>query len=121
LQTVKDSTGKDTGICINSHVDSKVCSFATKGIDCPAAGCYGFRITLPDANNFRPGPNGNVPPTPGLYASIPYFEEPNVAFTPAIGDTAGDCFYSTPPAPNTTRNLLTPGSERLNPEEAPNQ
>lgn len=81
----------------------------------------GDPIMLPDANNFRPGPNGNVPPTPGLYASIPYFEEPNVAFTPAIGDAAGDCFYSTPPPPNTTRNLLTPGWERLNPEEAPNQ
>jgi len=118
-KTVKDNTGVER--CVNSHVDNKVCSYATKDIDCPVLGCYGFRITLPNANTFKPDPNGNVPPKPGSYARIPYFAGSNVAFDPATEHRAGNCFYSAPPAPAPTRNLLIPGSERLNPDEGPNQ
>jgi hypothetical protein len=100
--------------------DDKVCSYATKDIDCPIEGCYGFQITLPDASHFKPG-NGRQPPTPGLYTADAYFQKGNVTFTAANKGVAGGCFYSPAPIQNTIRNFLRSTSERSDPEERPNQ
>jgi hypothetical protein len=111
---------KVNGKCVNQNVDDKVCSFATKDVDCPVDGCYGFRITLPDTFEIEPNKIEPVPPAPGLYTDDTYFQKPNVTFVSATQDVAGNCFYQTTPAQNSTRDLLTPSSERLDPGEAPN-
>jgi hypothetical protein len=110
-------------ICINSHVDDKVCSFATKDIDCPVVGCYGFRITLPGPGTFNIASNQapTAPPIPGLFSAETYFQNGNVTFTSAIGDVAGSCLYSPAPTQPAARGLLMPGFENPGPEEQPNQ
>jgi hypothetical protein len=115
-----DPTGQHM-ICVNSHVDDKVCSFATKDIDCPVAGCYGFRVTLPGTFEIEPNKTALPPPTPGLIASDPYFRNENVTFTTAIGDVAGSCYYSSPPKERAALGLLMPASESRGTQEPPNQ
>jgi len=75
-------------------VDDQVCSYATKDIDCPADGCYGFNIHMPDS--FVAAKQPNLPPMPILFQNAdPYFG--NVSFETADKSIAGSCFYSTPP------------------------
>jgi cell migration-inducing and hyaluronan-binding protein len=86
------STCTPTG-CTDNHV----CSFATKDLDCPIAGCYGFRITMP--GNFAAVPQTSLPPTPDLFTNIDpdYFTKGKVTFVGASDTAAGNCYYSPVP------------------------
>ena len=77
--------------------DDQVCSYATKDIDCPSNGCYGFNIHTPAS--FATGPQPNLPPPPALFtATDPYFQQGSVTFANAQQTAAGACYYPTPPA-----------------------
>lgn len=65
--------------------DSKVCGFATKDIDCPVGGCYGFRITLP--GGFAAEPQIGLPPKPTD------FPADKTSFVAASQAVAGDCYH----------------------------
>ncbi|MBS1852431.1 MAG: G8 domain-containing protein [Acidobacteria bacterium] len=85
--------------------DDQVCSFATKDIDCPVAGCYGFNIHMPDA--FVAAPQDGLPAAPVLYTDAdPYFQPGTVTFVPASADVAGGCHYTAPPTPQLKEKLL---------------
>jgi len=74
--------------------DDQVCSYATKDIDCPVAGCYGFNLTMP--SGFTATDNGITPPMPDLFQNTdPYFQQ--VTFVNATQSVAGECYYQNPP------------------------
>ena len=69
--------------------DPAVCSYATKDIDCPVGGCYGFRITLPSA--FAAEEQMGLPPKPEPYPAD------ETTFVRATQEVAGDCYYGKDP------------------------
>jgi len=71
--------------------DSAVCSYATKDIDCPVGGCYGFRIMLP--SHFAAEPQIGLPPEPTK------FLVDKTTFVTATQGVAGDCYYDKVPEP----------------------
>lgn len=71
--------------------DDNVCSYATKDIDCPEAGCYGFRITMPSA--FAAEPQIGLPPPTDTYPTD------KTVFGTADTTVAGDCYYQNVPGP----------------------
>jgi hypothetical protein len=88
-----NSCGCKTG---SGCTDDQVCSYATKDIDCPADGCYGFDLRMP--SSFTTGAQPNLPPTPVLFTSAdPYFQEGIVTFASASQTSAGACYYPTLP------------------------
>jgi hypothetical protein len=92
----ENTCGCKTGTDCN---DPKVCSFATKDIDCPIGGCYGFRITMPGVFG--------IPPLPTPPATIP-FPTDKTAFAGASMETAGNCYYD----PSQVPKLPTPPKKR---------
>jgi hypothetical protein len=114
----KGGSCADGSTCTNTTgcTDDQVCSYATKDIDCPVAGCYGFRITLPEG--FVAQPQTNLPPAPVLFTSTdPYFEPGTVAFIGASESVAGNCHYSTVPTQPTSPTFARPGGGRLMPQQ----
>jgi hypothetical protein len=81
--------------------DDQVCSYATKDIDCPANGCYGFDIHMP--STFATGTQTNLPPTPTLFTADPFFQQGTVAFANATQSAAGACYYPTAPTGSSSR------------------
>jgi hypothetical protein len=78
--------------------DDQVCSYATKDIDCPADGCYGFSITMP--SGFQTAATGSPvsPPMPILFtAADPYFASGGTIFAAGTQTVAGACTYTTTP------------------------
>jgi hypothetical protein len=76
-----------------------ICSWATKDIDFPNGGAYGFRFTLPPEFSYAPAATAPPPPNVACFttANNPGW---NVPFNPASATVAGDCFYaSSPPSP----------------------
>jgi hypothetical protein len=86
--------------------DNSVCSWGTKEIDCPVAGCFGFSVMMPGPDTFKLGAQPLPPPDPVLFSQGPdseYFK--GVAFTSAPSSVSGAaCNYPTPPPvqPSTT-------------------
>jgi hypothetical protein len=77
--------------------DNSVCSWGTKEIDCPVAGCFAFSVKMPDG--FQTGGAPIPPPDPVLFskgADSSYFA--SVAFTNVPSSISGEaCYYPTPP------------------------
>jgi len=99
----------------SSCTDNKVCSYGSKDIDCPVAGCYGFRLKLP--GGFEATQQPSLPPTPILFTDAnadPYFQKGTVTFE-ANGPTAGACHYSSVPTQPAATRLERPSPLRLNP------
>lgn len=65
--------------------------WATKDVDCPEGGCYGFAFTLP--NGFVAGTPVVSPPQVGCFPNNPSW---NVQFSQPTGN-AGTCAYTTLP------------------------
>jgi hypothetical protein len=92
--------------------DSKVCSYATKDIDCPVGGCYGFRITLP--GGFAAESQIGLPPKPTDFPAN------NTKFLGATQRVAGDCDYegkvpeATPTEPRGRRPFEPLSTEPIN-------
>ncbi len=82
-------------------IDSSVCGWSNKEIDCPIAGCFGFAITMPPS--FVAAKQTDLPPAPihfvGDPGSDPYFAPRTVKFTNVPQSVSGtQCYYNTPPA-----------------------
>ena len=92
--------------------DPKVCSFATKDIDCPIGGCYGFRITMPSV--FAAEPQIALPPKPAD------FPADKTGFAAASQELAGDCYYdpshipTLPTAPKKRKTFRPLSTEPIN-------
>ncbi len=87
-------------------IDDRVCALATKELDCPVAGCYGFRITMP--GNFAAVQQPIPAPTT---FSDPYFN--GVTF--GGGAEPGNCAYDPIPkqgdcAPTPTQPTMKLGT-----------
>jgi hypothetical protein len=105
-------TNNTCGCAPNSGcTDDQVCSYATKDIDCPANGCYGFNLHMPAG--FATAPNGQPisPPTPIAFPTD-YFGD--VSFVNASQGVAGTCYYSSPPTTQ-VRNPSTAENTRKRP------
>jgi len=83
--------------------DPNVCALATKELDCPVSGCYGFRITMP--GNFEAVQQ--TPPAPGAFTD-PYFVKGTVTFAGATNP--GNCAYSPIPTQPDALKLGSPRS-----------
>jgi len=79
----------DGSTCTNATgcTDDEVCALATKELDCPVAGCYGFRITMPAS--FEAVQQASLPPAPTTF-SDPYF----TGVTFEGGAEPGNCAYN---------------------------
>ncbi len=84
----------------NGTIDSSVCGWSNKDIDCPIAGCFGFAITMP--TSFVAAKQTDLPPAPihfvGDTGSDPYFAAGTVKFSNVPQSVSGtQCYYNTPP------------------------
>ncbi len=81
--------------------EDAVCAWATKEIDCPLAGCFGFALTMPQSFTTAPVDQPLPPPAPIRFAgdpgSDPYFSKGNITFFNVDSPTAGSCYYPAPP------------------------
>jgi len=75
--------------CVGGSNNVPACYWATKAMDCPDGGCYGFEFTLP----YPYTPPTNSKPAPGCYPMPVWNEE----LEPVSMDLAGSCYYSAPP------------------------
>jgi hypothetical protein len=85
----------------NGAIDSSVCGWSNKEIDCPVNGCFGFAITMPPS--FVAAKQTDLPPTPihfvGDTGSDPYFAPNTVKFFNVPQSISGtQCYYNAPPA-----------------------
>jgi hypothetical protein len=89
-----------------------VCSWGTKDIDCPVAGCFGFAVTLPAT--FELGTAPLPPPDPVLFtaADPDYFGPGNVKFASASQSVAGSCYYNVPPTGEAARRQPVPAGRQ---------
>jgi cell migration-inducing and hyaluronan-binding protein len=101
---------KDGSTCASICTDDKVCSFGTKDIDCPEAGCYGFSIKLP--STFATSNPPLDPPAPALFTEDPYFNTGTVTFEALSQSAAGNCFYPSAPKQQMQPPLPRPTSFR---------
>ena len=90
---------------------AKVCStWAVKDLDCPAAGCLGFSVTLPDgftpdATLLNPSPHRPAPTPFPTTADAMHLPDWTTKFLKTATDpdtTAGSCFYSQLPGTDCT-------------------
>ena len=84
----------------NGVVDTSVCGWSNKEIDCPVAGCFGFSVTMPA--EFEAVKQKDLPPAPihfvGDKGSDPYFAKGKVEFYNVDQDISGaQCHYDMPP------------------------
>ncbi len=83
--------------------DDSVCSWGTKELDCPVAGCFGFSVTLPAIFQTGTATQPIPPPAPVLFngtpgSGDPYFTPGNITFYNVPESISGkQCYYSTPP------------------------
>ena len=69
-------------------------NWATKDLDCPVGGCFGFAVTLPATFNIDTPPSPDPKPAPKCFPQdIKTF---NVKFNRATPAVAGDCNYPNP-------------------------
>ena len=92
-------------------VDTSVCSWSNKEIDCPIAGCFGFAITMP--TSFIAAKQTDLPPAPihfvGDPGSDPYFAPGTVLFYNVNQDISGaQCHYDMPPIQSSARSKSLP-------------
>jgi hypothetical protein len=69
-------------------VDGKICENALLAVDCPAGGCYGFSVTMPDT--FSTDLPVDPRPASELFSADPNFNW-NVDWQFGSADIAGDC------------------------------
>ena len=87
----------------SSCTEDSVCSWGTKEIDCPSAGCFGFSVTLPSTFQTATAAQPIPPPAPVLFdgtpgSGDPYFTPGNIQFYNVPESVAGkQCYYSTQP------------------------
>jgi hypothetical protein len=86
-----DPTSPDYAKCVADPPNVPACYWATKDMDCPNGGCYGFEFTLPVPFN----PPANAQPAPGCFPSDSNWAK---QLAPVSQDLAGSCFYNAPPA-----------------------
>ncbi len=90
--------------------EDAVCGWATKEIDCPLAGCFGFALTLPE--EFGTAPVNQPIPVPapihfvGDTGSDPYFNKGNITFDNVPASVAGACSYAVPPEQSSFTRLM---------------
>jgi G8 domain len=80
--------------------DNSVCSWATKEIDCPSEGCFGFSVTLPSTFQTATAAQPIPPPPPVLFTASgdSYFAPGNIQFYNVPESISGSqCYYSNPP------------------------
>lgn len=90
----------------NGSIDSSVCSWSNKEIDCPIAGCFGFSVTMP--GSFVATKQSDLPPAPihfvGDAGSDPYFAQGTVQFYNVDSSISGaQCHYDMPPVQTNAR------------------
>jgi hypothetical protein len=91
--------------------DNSVCSWGTKELDCPVAGCFGFSITMPASFQTATVANPIPPPPPVLFTASgdSYFAPGNIQFYNVPESVSGSqCYYSNPPNAPARRGLRTP-------------
>ena len=88
--------------------DDQICSYGTKDIDCPVAGCYAFNIAMPAGFATAPPTQPILPPLPIAFddADPPYFHQGTVTFANAPESVAGECHYPAPPTPQQGQSKL---------------
>ena len=69
-------------------VDGKICENALRAVDCPAGGCYGFSVTMPDS--FSTDLPVDPRPMSELFSTDPSFDW-DVEWQFSDPDIAGDC------------------------------
>ncbi len=112
------------GCAPNSNcTEDAVCGWATKEIDCPLAGCFGFALTLPEG--FSTAPVGQPIPAPppihfvGDTGSDPYFNKGNIVFNNVPSSIAGSCTYAAPPEQSNLTRLLNQSRAAQRPHALP--
>jgi hypothetical protein len=95
----------------DNTIDTSVCGWSNKEIDCPIAGCFGFSITMPVG--FVAAKQTALPPAPihfvGDPGSDPYFDKGTVQFYNVDQSISGaQCHYDMPPAQTNARSAPKP-------------
>jgi hypothetical protein len=84
----------------SSCTEDSVCSWATREIDCPTTGCFGFSVTLPSTFQTATAAQPIPPPAPVLFTAsrYSYFAPGNIQFYNVPESVSGkQCYYATPP------------------------